>query len=258
MKKLTIIAELYYFVLSRRYKISLKGEELLQSKGAKLILPNHPAQIDAPLMSLILYRRCDVVPVVSERFFKMPLIGYFVKALGSIPVSDLKFGNRDPKVLEKIHAGVKEGLANGKTILIYPAGNITKNALEEIKNKQSAFVVASTLPENVQVIGVRIRGLRGSMWAVTEHGKLPNFAQAALKSTWYLLANFVFFLPRRKVSIEFVDISNEVREMAKTDRPTFNNYLEDFYNSPGPEYPTHIRYLFYFPGKNFLNPAKTA
>ncbi|MBS3915526.1 MAG: 1-acyl-sn-glycerol-3-phosphate acyltransferase [Bacteroidetes bacterium] len=250
MKKLTIIAELYYFVLSRRYKISLKGEELLNPKGARLILPNHPAQIDAPLLSLILYRRCDVVPVVSERFMNMPLIGYFVKALGSIPVSDLKFGNRDPKVLDTIHEGVKQGLKNGKSILIYPAGNITRTQLEVIKNKQSAFAVASTLTDNVQVIGARIHGLRGSMWAVSNTGKLPNFGQAALKSTLYLLANFIFFLPKRNVSIEFIDITEEIRAKAKTDRSTFNRYLEDFYNLNGPEPDTYVKYISYLPGKS--------
>jgi 1-acyl-sn-glycerol-3-phosphate acyltransferase len=237
----------YFFVLSRRYKINTVGIDLLKSPGAKLILPNHQSHIDPQLLAVITAKYCDFVPVVSENILKIPVIRYFLKKWNAIAVNDLKGNKKDPDVLKNIFSQVMKALHNNKTVIIYPSGQITHTPLEKIINKQSAFVIVSSLPDNVRVIGVRISGLWGSMWSVAWKGERPNFVFTFLKGIFYFFANFIFFSPRRHVKFEFVDITAEAKEKAKTDRRTFNNYLEEFYNSNGVEEASYIKHLFYLP-----------
>ena len=70
---------IYYFMLTRRYRITLKGKEILQSEGAKLMLPNHQSHIDPQLIAVIAAMHCDFVPVVSEKILRIPIISYFLK-----------------------------------------------------------------------------------------------------------------------------------------------------------------------------------
>lgn len=54
-------------------------------------------------------------------------------------------------------------------------------------------------------------------------------------------------MPRRTVTIEWVDITAEAREKATQDRTSFNQYLELFYNAHGVEQPNYQKYFFYGP-----------
>jgi len=256
MKRPSIAVRFYNFVLTRRYRICIKGDDILNSVGAKLFLPNHPSHIDPQLIAIILAMRCDFVPVVSENFFKIPVIGYFLRRWNAVAVSDLKSGKRDPNVLKNIFSKVIEALNSGNNVIIYPAGQISHTPVEKIFNKQSAFVVVSNLPEEARVIGIRISGLWGSMWSVAWMGERPNFIFAYLKGIFYFFANFIFFSPKRQVTYEFVDITEEAKSKSMSDRRTFNNYMEEFYNINGPEKATYIKHLFYFPKSKRKYPKK--
>ena len=241
------LTHFYNFVLTRRYKINLIGEEILETSGAKLILPNHQSHIDPQLMGVILSLRCDFVPVVSEKILKTPVISYFIKKFDAVSVSDLKGGNRDASVLKNIFSKVIDALKKGKSVIIYPSGQISHTPIEKIQNKQSAFVIVSSLPEDVRVIGVRISGLWGSMWSVAWKGERPDFLFAFFKAIFYFFANFIFFLPKRTVTFEFIDITEETKIKAQTDRRKFNTFMEEFYNVNGPEKASYIKHFFYFP-----------
>jgi 1-acyl-sn-glycerol-3-phosphate acyltransferase len=238
---------LYNFALIRRYSIRIKGEEILETAGAKLILPNHPSYIDAQLIAVVISMHRAIVPVVSEKFLKIPVISYFLRKWNAIAVSDLASGKRDPDVLKKILAQVKEALDRDESVVIYPAGHISQTPIEKIPNKQSAYLVVSVLPDNARVIGVRISGLWGSMWSVAWRGDRPNFVFTFLKGIFYFFANFIFFSPKRPVAFEFVDITEDAKLKAKSDRSSFNSYLEEFYNINGPEKASYIKHIFYFP-----------
>lgn len=237
----------YYFILTRRYRISVKGAETLDTPGAHLILQNHPSHIDPQICALITSKHGDFVPVMSEKFLRLPVIGKVLKNRGTIPVSDLKHGNRDPEVLNKVIAAVTAALEKEKKVIIAPSGNIASTGLEQIRNKQSAHVLVSDLPDNTRVVGVRIKGLWGSIWSTAYKGKKPDFGLTFLKGGGYLLANLIFLAPRRKVSVEFVDLTEKAIEKAKGDRQSFNAFLEDFYNEAGPEEPSYVRHFFFLP-----------
>jgi long-chain-fatty-acid--[acyl-carrier-protein] ligase len=244
MRYLTSLLRLF---LSSRYRVVLKGQELLQHTGGKFILPNHQALVDPQILFAHVSRYTRVVPVVSEIYFKKPVLRHLFKALGAVPVSDITLDNRDHNTLHAISRHVTEALHNGKNVLLYPSGQIAGQGFEKIFNKQSAWAVASEFPSDARIIGVRIGGLWGSMWSRAWIGKSPDFALTALKAIGYVFANFFFFIPKRTVTIEFYDITDEALQHAQEGKNEFNNYLESFYNANGEEPVHYLKHFFYAP-----------
>jgi len=237
----------YRFLLTLRYKVEIKGEEVLQGNSSKFILPNHQAIVDPQILFVYISKYLKVVPVVSEVYSGQPILKNIFKNLDAIPVSDLSAGSRDTKVLNSILFNTTNALKNDKNVLLYPSGQIAGQGYEKIFNKQSAWTVVCNLPENTKVIGVRINGLWGSIWSKAWTGKSPNFTKTFLKGILYAFANFILFIPKRKITIEFCDITAKAKEKAKDSKFVFNSFLEEFYNKNGEEQVTFLKHYFFVP-----------
>lgn len=240
---------LYQFILSRRYRVSFKGLSLLSQPGAKLIFPNHQSHIDPQLIAVECYKYSDIVPVVNEKYFKIPVVRFFLKKFNAVAVSDFKGGNRDPHILKKIFSGVIKALEEGKTVIIYPSGQVQETALERIKNKQSAYTIVKQLPDGTKVLGLRITGLWGSSFSSAWTGAKPIFLKRFLIGIGYFFANLIFFSPKRNVEFEFTDITQDVIREAQGDRQSFNQFLETFFNHKGEEKAYFVRHFFFLPGR---------
>ncbi|RLD56407.1 MAG: hypothetical protein DRJ05_11350 [Bacteroidetes bacterium] len=234
----------YKLILSSRYKVIIKGEDVLLTDSPKLVLPNHVSHVDPQIISIYLYEYTDFVPVVAEGFFKIPVIKYFLRKLDAVKVTKSK---RDVDLLNRINTQIIDAIKKGKSALIFPAGQLSFDGIERIKNKQGAFSIANQLPESTRIVGVRISGLYGSMWSTAWNGKRPEFFSTYLLGIVYFFANLIVFCPRRTITLEFVDITKEAKEKVRTGRQAFNDYLEVFFNLNGPEKAVFIRHLFYFP-----------
>lgn len=239
-----IIALIFRGFLSLRYKIALTGVDVLKTNSTKLFLPNHQALIDPVILNSQIFKHSFVSPAVSDKYYENSFFKLIFKAIDAIPVSDIESGNRDANVLEKITKSSIEALENGNNIMIYPSGQIASQEFEKIKNKQGVYKLIPLLPYNVQIIGVRMYGLWGSMWSKAKTGKTPGFMNCLFKGLGLILLNLIFLTPRRKVNIEFVDITNLVYEKVKLERREFNKSLEEFYNIHGEEPIKSVRYHF--------------
>jgi acyl carrier protein len=233
--------------LATRYKVVLSGQELLKKPGAKFILPNHQALVDPQIVFSQISHFTKVVPVMSELYFKMPVLKWFFKAMGAVPVSDITIDNRDHQSLDVISHNVVEALKNGKSVLLYPSGQIAGQGFEKIFNKQSAWAVTNQLPDNASVIAVRISGLWGSMWSRAWKGKSPGFVWTALKAVFFVVANLFLFVPKRRVTIEFCDVTEQAKRTSGQGRQAFNDYLEQYYNAKGEESVLFLKHFFYTP-----------
>jgi len=243
-----IIAIIYGFFLRLRYKIVIKGLDEIKGKTSNLYLPNHQAEVDPQIVMSIILLHDKVAPMISSIYYNIPVLKSFFKAMGAVSVSDLEKGSRDINILQKLEKAAESALTNNRSILLYPAGQLAGQGYERIYNKQSAYEIVKKLPEKSNVIGVRISGLWGSIWSRAWMGKSPEFISTYLKTIGFVIANLIFFMPRRTVNIEFVDITQQAKEAAKTlDRKGFNNYLEEFYNIHGEEKPLFLKYFFYGP-----------
>ena len=85
------------------------------------------------------------------------------------------------------------------------------------------------LPEGVRVIGVRTRGLWGSIWSRAGRKTSPSFVPTFIKSVflWFFWSPFV---PRRRVTMHVEDLTDRVKEWSKLTRLEFNRKLEEWYN----------------------------
>ncbi len=246
----TLFSKFIFFtgrvILALRYRVRLKGTEILKSsKSPLLFLPNHQAIVDPMLFITQTNKYTTCVPVITSGYYDMPVAKSFFRKWGAIRVSDLEKGSRNINVLDNITSSVTKGFELGHNIVIYPAGQLPSQGLEKIYNKQGAKKIVENLPGDVKVIGVRISGLWGSVWSKAWTGSSPDFTSTLLKSVWYTIANLILFMPRRAVTIEFVDITKEALVKAQADRRTFNSFLEDFYNINGEEKPLFLKHFFY-------------
>ncbi len=246
----TLVSKFIFFagrvILASRYRVKLKGTEVLTNNDNPLLfLPNHQAIVDPMLFMTQTYRYTTCVPVITSGYYDMPVANTLFKKWGAIRVSDLQQGSRNTNVLDNITTSVTKGFELGHNIVIYPSGQLPAQGLEKIYNKQGAKKIVENLPPDIKVIGVRISGLWGSIWSKAWTGDSPNFISTILKSVWYSLANLIFFIPRRPVTIEFVDITERAMVNAKSDRQIFNTFLEEFYNIHGEEKAHFLKHFFY-------------
>ena len=77
-------------------------------------------------------------------------------------------------------------------------------------------------------------------------GESPNLFRSFAKAIRYLLANLIFFLPKRKITIEIVEQTDVLKEQATTSLETFNHNLENFYNKKGEEKVSFLPHYFYY------------
>lgn len=240
-----IVIIIYRILLGLRYKVKLIGIEVLNGPNPKLFLPNHQATVDPQILFCNISKYTSVMPVVTETYFKIPLLKYVLNGIKAVPVSDLTAGSRDVDVLKKIQNNVVEALKSNKNVLLYPSGQTAEQGFERIKNKKSAWVVVSDIPENTDIIGVRISGLWGSNWSKAKTGKSPSFFKAYFKGILIVIANLIFLVPKRIVKIEFVNITKEAKEKSKHGKIEFNNSLEEFYNKNGEEKNNNVKYFWF-------------
>ena len=242
-------------ILRSRYQVSVKGEEVLRNGKATLILPNHQAIMDPILLFAWLYRYTSAVPVMLASYFDIPVAKNLFKAWGAVRVSDLESGSRNTNVLQQIVDSVDKGLEMDKNIVLYPSGQIAGQGYERIINKQSAQLTVLNAPEKAEIIAVRISGLWGSRWSKAWMGKSPSFFATLLKSVGIVLSNLLFFLPKRRVTLEFVNITQEAKAKSTEGKAIFNRYLEQVYNSKGEEAVSYLKYHFLAPRLKRALPA---
>lgn len=84
--------------------------------------------------------------------------------------------------------------------------------------------------------------MRSNAW----NGQSPDLLRGILKGFRYLLANLFFFLPKRKVEIEFSDQTDTLKLASQGSLEKFNQTLEAFYNARGEEKLRYIPHYCYY------------
>ena len=240
-----IVLWIVRIILSLRYKVSVTWEEHLKHDGPVFILPNHVALIDPRVLLSTLSEYIKVSPVASELYYNKPVLKQIMDLVGTVPIWEMtKWA--DPETVKKVFQQIVDALWNGKNILIYPSGQIYRQWFESIKWKQSAYHICNLMPENTKVIWIRTRWLWWSIWSRSWDNWNTGVWKAYLRSIWYVLANLIFFAPRRKVHIEVEDMTAQVHRYKNKTLNDFNAFLEWFYNKNGEEKISYLPHYFYY------------
>lgn len=219
-------------ILSLRYRVDVRGLEDVASRGLSgiLFLPNHPALIDPVIMMSLLVGRFSPRTLADRRQVDRFLIRRLARRVGVLTMPD---ASRDePGAAAQIEARVAQAgglLASGLNLLIYPAGRVYRKRLEDLGGNSAVQTLLRIAPQ-ARVVLVRTRGLWGSRFSWAQ-GHEPDVGAVVRKGIGPLLAGGIFFMPRRKVTIEFVEPPDLPRQ---ADRMAFNQYLERFYNQDAP------------------------
>lgn len=237
-------------LLRLRYRIKVTGLNKIKPVAGRgtLFLPNHPAISDPPLLFSILYKRFrpylladrDRVKILSHLGLK--------DELHLIEMPDpAVYGPAARSEIEKRVADIGRILASGGNALVYPAGRIYRSRKEDLRGASATETLLKAAP-NARVVLVRTSGLWGSMFSAC-HGRpeiVSAFGGAAVK----LAMNLFFLMPKRKITVEFVEDANI---HALKGRAAINEYLERFY--AGAEQPaSSVPYFFWLGRHPYLLP----
>lgn len=221
-----------------RYKITYKGldeivEKLKGEKKGILFLPNHPAVFSDPLIVTVpLLQHFQARPLIVDYMYFSPIIHWATKFIRALPIPNFSTGFNPFKQrrAEKALQQIEEGLKAGDRFLIYPSGTSKLQAREVIGGAFAAHELVSKVPD-IQIVLVRTTGLWGSVFSrASTQGMPPKMACGIKKSFWTVLKNLFFFVPKRRVLVEFELASADLPK--KGEKLEFNRYLERWYNKP--------------------------
>ena len=228
-----ILGQLVLYLLRLRYRIRVHGLKEILARGNTgiLFLPNHPAMIDPVILMALLLPKFAPRPLGDSRQIDRFLIRRLARWIGVRTIPDVaKDGLASAEHIQSKLADAIQGLERGENALLYPSGHLTRTRLEDLGGNSAAELLLRSVPE-VRVVLIRTRGLWGSSFSYANSREL-NLRRILWKGFLALLANGLFFGPRRPVDIEFEEPADLPRTM---DRPTLNGYLERFYNQyPSP------------------------
>jgi long-chain-fatty-acid--[acyl-carrier-protein] ligase len=242
------------FFLSLRYRVHVRGlEQTRNLKGPVLVLPNHPGLVDPLLVMTAIWPELIPRPTVYEGNFRNPFMYLLMHLLNSVRVPGLdqasaKARSRAQKAVEMVIAGLR----NGEQHILWPAGRIEHDGKEKLGGARAVSDILQAVPE-AHVMLVRTRGLWGSMFGYAQTGEHPSLIGRYAAGLGWLLANLLFFMPRRRIEITIERI--ERSRLPELRREALNPWLEAWYNEgDGPEKPTYVPYHFLFGRRTFEFP----
>lgn len=239
----------YYFkiahriVVPLRYQVETKGIEFIlnnpiNNKGT-LYLSNHTSHIDATIISMELLKLHKIISIWAlDETFKLPYLRWAARhpkkvQVVKVPNINERRSHKHITNLHKLITRTGDGLNHGKNFLIFPAGRC-KLAPREIMDGKSAVPQIIRQCPDVNIVLVRITGMWGSRFSFatkresrwsTNSIRLYDLIWQSIKM---LFLNGFFFIPKRKILVEFVPAGPDFPRFGT--RLEINSYLEKWYN----------------------------
>jgi len=103
-------------------KTTPNGAENIRCEGGVLLVMNHISHLDPPVDAVFVHRNGRVPRFLAkDSLFRVPVFRHMISGAGSIPVYRASTAAGDSLV------AAREALRNGKLVVIYPEGTITKD-----------------------------------------------------------------------------------------------------------------------------------
>jgi acyl-CoA synthetase (AMP-forming)/AMP-acid ligase II/1-acyl-sn-glycerol-3-phosphate acyltransferase len=231
-------------LLKLRYRIKLQGDKFRPSKKGTLILANHPALIDPCILVGHLWPEAHFHAVAADFLEQNKLIRSLLSIFRTVYVPVFDYSNNSYKQhrIEQAYKQIIHLLKEGHSVLLYPAGSLKSDGEERIGGASGLHHILQQVPQ-ADVFLVKTEGLWGSQFSRALTGRTPDVMSSFLRGLKIVLKNAFFFTPRRKVSITCQYAPRDFPR--KGTRKEINTYLENWFNSQGPEPITLVSYSFY-------------
>jgi hypothetical protein len=177
-------------------------------------------------------------------------------ALGAVEVPELSAQSRQAKQTTLDMIGkVAAAVGRGESILIYPSGRLQREGFEVVGASRAAAELLRACPD-AHVVLVRTQGVWGSMFSWGRNAAQPQLGLCMIRGLLWGLANLVFFLPRRHVTMTVEVVPRD--RLPDATREQLNPFLEEWYNREGRETPTFVRHHFLSHSAQFRIPQSPA
>jgi acyl-CoA synthetase (AMP-forming)/AMP-acid ligase II/1-acyl-sn-glycerol-3-phosphate acyltransferase/acyl carrier protein len=219
-------------LLKLRYRTRIEGLDAVLAKGRKgiLLLPNHPAYLDPAILLTKFFPYLRPHILADKDNMAKPLMRGIIGRMGVIPIPDPAIhGESSLPEVTRILQDCGDGLRRGENYLLYPSGRIYLTRLENLGGNSAVEAILSKAPET-RVVLIRTTGFWGSSFSRAVD-RYPDWQKCILRGFGSLLANFIFFGPRRELRIKLVEPSDFPRNAS---RLAMNRYMEAFYNQDAP------------------------
>lgn len=218
-------------LLGLHYDVEERGREALRLAPGQnmLVLPAHRAIVD-PLLLFAWMDDCQLRPLCDEGFFRIPGVRQILRTFGAIAVPDLSRGAKGAEKHQRallLKPAVIQGLREGGNILLYPSGHVTLDGRESLGARQLAHDACRELPERTRVVAVRVDGLWGSSWSRHRRDSSPSLVAKLLQGAAVVASGAWLLWPKRKVTLTYVDLTDQARQWGRLTRLQFNRHLEE-------------------------------
>src|SRR5687767_10724605 len=159
MTRRIIVALLSFAMRVYFRRVEVAGLENVPRKNPVIFVLNHPNALVDPVFLLCLAPR-QVSFLAKAPLFRMPVIGYFVKALDSLPVYRRQDEGQDVTKNQETFVAARKLLAGGGTIGICPEGvSHDEPGLRPIKTGAARISIAAVATGEVSNLKIVPAGL---------------------------------------------------------------------------------------------------
>lgn len=144
------------------YRVRHQGLETIPERGAAILVCNHVSYMDACLLAGAVRR--PIRFVMHDAIYRIPVLHFIFRTSRTIPI--LPQG-QDPKVYENAFQSIREGLAAGDLMCIFPEGKLTTDGDIDRFRRGIERIVGET---PVPVVPMALRGLWGSFFSPEGRG----------------------------------------------------------------------------------------
>ncbi len=196
-------------IVRLRYKVDYKGlDEINQKDDGRPILfvSNHPSLSDPMALMSILWGKFKPRSLVRDLQVERPFIGMIVRDFEPIAVPDTRNGIKDKANLLKQAVNISvEEIKKGRDILIWPAGRLSRDGYDYFEERSGLYTIVSARSD-VRVVAIRSQGIWGSRVSWWKGPDMPLW-KVFILGVISLIINGVFFIPKRKVTYDFVELT---------------------------------------------------
>ena len=142
------------------YRVTHRGLESIPEKGAAIIVCNHVSYVDALLLAGAVRR--PIRFIMFKPIYEMPVLNFVFRTGRAIPIAGRRL---DEAAYEGAFREIREGLADGDLLCIFPEGKLTHDGEIDAFRPGIERILEET---PVPVVPMALRGLWGSFFS--HHG----------------------------------------------------------------------------------------
>ncbi len=224
-----IYRSLLRIALFLRYSIHYKGlEDVTKAKKNMLFLCNLTSEIDPLLIYLILSKKIKVKAILPKRLFSFYWLKRLFERLGGyfvIPYDQLPSKLQIKRLTEETNK-INEEMNRGENFIFFPKGKLMISPFDGYNYTILSAFLEKQPPANIAI--VTIKGMLGSSFSHKMLGVDFSYVKSISACLKTILKNLIFFMPKRKVFIEFSLPEKEFP--LEQDTPIIMSYLDMFFN----------------------------